>query len=296
MIKTNITSLRDPFVLVEGMTYYLYGSDVSINWREDSNFSCYKNVTGRLDGEWLNIGRIVEFPQEAISNRWAPEVHKYKGGYYLFATYFSDKTKHRGCVIFYSASPEGPFREITNGQITPKEWDAIDGTLYVDETGQPWLVFVREWISTEDKVGRMAIARLSDDLTHLVSEPVEIFRADSPQWAVGNITDGCFMYKTSDGQLLMLWSNFNKDGYCVAIARSNNGKIDGEWLMDETLLFSKEICGDADGGHGMIFKDFQGDLYLAIHSPNWAKEQVKERVVFIPIVEEKGSLRCVISH
>ena len=60
----------------------------------------------------------------------------------------------------------------------------------------------------------------------------------------------------------MLWSNFNKDGYWVAIVRSKNGKVDGEWVHDEKLLFSKEISGQYDGGHGMIFTPVDGQMYL----------------------------------
>ena len=103
-----------------------------------------------------------------------PFVLAENGVYYMFASYYSSKTNHRGCAILKSKSPEGPFNELTNGHITPSDWDAIDGTLYVDEDNQPWMVFVREWTSTEDKIGRMAAARLSEDLTHFISEPIEL--------------------------------------------------------------------------------------------------------------------------
>lgn len=182
--------------------------------------------------------------------------------------------------------------EISNGHITPPEWDAIDGTLYIDEEGQPWMVFVHEWISTDDNVGRMAVAKLSADLTKLVSEPKEIFRADTPAWAKDRVTDGCFLHHVN-GKLIMIWSNFDKDGYCVGVAKSKNGKIDGEWIQEETLLYSKEIGGQ-DGGHGMLFKDLNGQTYLTLHSPNTATNEVKEHVVFIPVVEENDSLKCIV--
>ena len=189
-----------------------------------------------------------------------------------------------------SDSPEGPFIEITNGHITPLEWDCIDGTFYVDEENQPWMIFVHEWVSTDDNVGRMAAAKLSDDLTYFISEPIELFRADEPEWAKHGVTDGCFMYKTEDNQLLMLWSNFDKNGYCVAIARSENGKIDGEWVHDKKQLFSKETYGRYDGGHGMIFTDIDGQMYLSIHSPNSPVDDRLEKPIFIPVFEESGAI------
>ena len=294
IIKTGIKSLRDPFVLVTDEAYYLYGSEVSGGWVQ-CGYACFKNTGELSSGGWKKVEPgIYERPKNALKNFWAPEVHKYKGKYYLFGTYFSAKTNHRGCTIMKSSSPEGPFVEITNDHVTPEGWDAIDGTLYVDESGLPWLVFVHEWTCTEDKIGRMAAARLSEDLTHLISEPKELFRANDPSWTDGGTTDGPFMYKTKDGQLLMLWSNFAEKEYCVGIARSKNGKVDGEWKHDEKLLFSKEITGNDDGGHGMIFTDREGKMYLSVHSPNRPTDAVKEEVIFIPVKEENGTLVCVI--
>lgn len=292
MIKTGVKKLRDPFILLDNDVYYMYGSDVcGDDWEDGVTWGCYKNTSGRLDGEWIKTKKnVVQNPPLAVKNRWAPEVHKYKGSYYMFTTYFSSKTNHRGCTVLKSEFPEGPFSEITNGTVTPEDWDAIDGTFYVDEDGNPWMIFVHEWTSTDDGVGRMAAAKLSDDLTHFVSEPIELFRADAPKWANKNkVTDGCFMYKSKDGKLMMIWSNFteaNLEGYCVGIAYSKNGKVDGEWEQDEKLLFSKGMFGENDGGHGMIFKGIDGDMYLSIHSPNHGEEEA----VILPIIEKDGRL------
>ena len=281
-IITSVPVLRDPCVLVVGDTYYMYGT----------GWVCYKNTDGRLDGSWSFLGRVVNTPADDCGEcEWAPEVHAYRGSYYMFTTYKSKTTGHRGCTILRSESPEGPFREITNGHFTPKDWDAIDATFYVDENGQPWTVFVHEWTCTDDHVGRMCAARLSDDLTGLVSEPVELFRADAPVWAKAGVTDGCWMYRCEDGQLLMIWSNFNADGYCVGIARSDNGRVDGNWSQDEELLYSKALDGRYDGGHGMIFTDRDGRKYLSIHSPNAPAEgRPHETPILVPVKEQDGKL------
>ncbi len=49
---------------------------------------------------------------------------------------------------------------------------------------------------------------------------------------------------------------------------SPSGEVTGPWEQLEERLFSKEILGDYDGGHGMIFSDYDGKLWLALHSPN----------------------------
>ncbi len=280
MIVSSIGYLRDPCIILEDGVYYAYGT----RWK------CFRNTSGRLDGAWEFLGVVVDIPEDAADNYWAPEVHKYNGEYYMFTTYKSQATGHRGCVIMKSSTPEGPFKMITDGHITPKDWDAIDGTFYVDEEGQPWMVFVHEWTSMADGVGRMAAAKLSDDLTTFISEPIELFKATDPSWAVGKITDGCWMYKCATGELLMLWSNSDAYGYCVGVARSDNGRIDGNWTQDDELLYSKSMTGEFDGGHGMIFVSNRGQMYLSIHSPNSSSAGREETPVFIEIKEENGKL------
>lgn len=285
MIESDIKKLRDPFILVEDDAYYAYGTD----------WVCYKNTSGDLHGPWVKLeGELVKRPRDCVKDTWAPEVHKYGGSYYMFTTYFSSKTNHRGCSIFRSASPEGPFVEITAGHATPHSWDSIDATLYIDGDGHPWMVFVHEWTCTDDGIGRMATARLSSTLTHLITKPVELFRADDPAWTDRCVTDGCFMYKTAEGKLLMLWSNFSNEGdYCVAIAESDNGHVDGTWSHQERLLYSKELSGRYEGGHGMIFTDRDGQKYLSIHAPNHPIGDREEKPIFIPVKEENGTLVCL---
>ena len=57
-------------------------------------------------------------------------------------------------------------------------------------------------------------------------------------------------------------------------------EIDGNW-SHEDLLFEK------DGGHGMIFDDYNGVKHLILHSPN---ENPLERPVLFNIKEENGKL------
>lgn len=275
-IISSIPRLRDPFVLVEDGKYYVYGT----------GWVCYKGSA--LDGEFEPLGVVASIPEDCETDQWAPEVHKYKGSFYMFTTYRSKKTAHRGCTIMKSESPEGPFIEITDGHFTPKAWDSIDATFYVDEKGQPWSIFVHEWTCTEDRIGRMCAVKLSDDLTRAISEPIELFRADSPSWTSSNVTDGCFMHRFADGELIMLWSNFTPNlGYAVGIARSDNKRPDGKWSHDPELLFSRKLDGKYDGGHGMLFTANDGQLYLSIHSPNQPEDgRPNETPVFVPVREE----------
>ena len=283
MIISSIARLRDPFVLLHDGYYYVFGT----------GWVAYRGKT--LDGEFESLGRVVtEIPDDDGECEWAPEVHYHDGKFYMFTTYKSKITRKRGCTIFCADKPEGPYKPHSDGFFTPKEWDSIDATFYVDENGDPWSVFVHEWTSTDDGIGRMCSVRLTDDLRSAIGEPKELFRADDPSWTNSRVTDGCFMHRCENGELLMIWSNFCDKGYCVGIARSDNGKPDGNFSQDDKLLFTRDDSirlggGNCDGGHGMLFRDKNGELWLSIHSPN---DRVKreETPVFIRVNEHDGEL------
>ncbi len=80
----------------------------------------------------------------------------------------------------------------------------------------------------------------------------------------------------------MLWSSFGRKGYAVGIAESKSGKLGGPWFQHEDLLFAE------DGGHGMVFKDFEGRLMLVFHQPNRGS---KERAKFFEIEDTGDTLK-----
>ncbi|MBR7033938.1 MAG: S-layer homology domain-containing protein [Clostridia bacterium] len=278
--ESDIPQLRDPFVLEEDGVYYVYGT----GWR------MYKNTSGDLAGPWEGPYDVVEVPADCKGDKWAPEVHKYNGKYYMFTTYRSRTTDNRGCAIFRANSPEGPFKLWSDGHVTPADWYSIDGTLYIDPNGDPWMVFVHEHVSTDNKVGRMDAAHLDPELKGFVSEPVELFTAHDPVWTNGTITDGPFMYTCEDGSLLMIWSNYDVFGYCVAIAKSESGDVTGPWAQIEDRLYSYGMFGTWEGGHGMIFRALDGNMYLSYHSPNDKTADRGSVPCFMRIREENGLL------
>ncbi len=264
--------IRDPFILADGDTYYLYGSRGDEAWGVCTGLDVYKSKDLK---EWSDPIEAFTKPDNFWSdkNYWAPEVYKYKGEYYMFVSFISD-SRQRGTQILKSLSPEGPFLPHSDGPVTPAEWGCLDGTLYI-ENDTPYMVFCHEWVQVND--GEMCAIQLSDDLKTSVGEPFLLFKASqlpgvtpppTPPSKIRTAYDNCFvtdgpcLYKTANGRLLMLWSSFSNEGYCEAISYSDNGSIKGNWYHDERMLFKK------DGGHGMAFHDLDGNLRFTLHSPN----------------------------
>ena len=268
--------IRDPFVVVENGLYYLFGSTDPDIWQAPGQgFQAYRSVDlVHFEGPFDAFVPPANFWGE--KNFWAPEVHRYNGRYYMLATFWGRGT--RGCQILSSDTILGPYREHSEGTITPADWLSLDATLYV-EKGQPYAVFCHEWIQVGD--GEMAVVPLSHDLKRATEKPQILFTATEAPWVTklsdwgkeGYITDGPFLYTTSEGVLLMLWSSYREGRYAIGYARSSGG-IRGPWTQCPQPLF------EADGGHGMIFRTLEGELKLAIHSPN---DSPRERAQFLSL-------------
>lgn len=286
--------MRDPFILTDWRSncYYLYGTTDKDPWKaEGVSFEAYRSTDlVHWEGPFTIFTPPLGF--WGTHNFWAPEVHFHNDAYYLFASFKSVENR-RGTHILVSSSPLGPFAPVSPKPATPAAWECLDGTFFLDEEGQPWMVFCHEWVQTND--GEIAAQRLSADLCRPVGEPELLFKASSAVWPKklarrdgsgiidARVTDGPFMHRTKDGTLLMLWSTVSETGYAMGYATSSSGRLQGPWLQQEKPLIQ------CDGGHGMIFRSFEGVLYLTYHSPN---KTPNERPFFVALEERDGGLVC----
>ncbi|MCP5115749.1 MAG: family 43 glycosylhydrolase [bacterium] len=293
--------IRDPFVVVDraASTYYLY-AQMGNRLNNPSHQKGVEVYTSKDLKTWRGPKPVFVVPDDfwAPEMVWAPEVHAYQGRYYLFVTFSGKKLRPqegrpdlqvRGSQVLVADSPEGPFQPFANGPHTPRDWMALDGTLWTED-GVPWMIFCHEWVQIED--GTMELVRLADDLSKPVGDPVTLFKATEAPWVRsltdtggrhhGYVTDGAFLYRTKGGKLLMIWSSFGDQNYAVGLAVSESGKVRGPWKQLPEPLFQK------DGGHGMIFRTLDDKLMLVLHQPNSGR---LERARFFELEDTGTSLR-----
>ncbi len=279
--------IRDPFVLADEttQTYFMYAQmDNRLDRRGPETRGPEKGVevyTSKDLRQWHGPRSVFVIPDGFWGDQmvWAPEVHRYNDKYYLFVTFTSRETlppipgrptlNKRGTQVLVADSPQGPFQPFHNRSHTPSDWMALDGTLCVED-GVPWMIFCHEWVQIVD--GTMELVRLKDDLSDVDGAAETLFHATDAAWVRGIgepgtarhgfVTDGPFLYRTKAGKLLMIWSSFGTQRYAVGWAVSQSGKIAGPWTQMAEPLFA------ADGGHGMIFRTFAGQLMLTLHQPN----------------------------
>ena len=284
MLKRTDINIRDPFVLPWEGKYYLYGTRGSTAFNKLA-YGIDVFVSDDLEN-WDGPHEVFRKTDDFWADHcfWAPEVHVYGGRFIMLAT-FAVGEGRMGTSSLCADSPMGPFKSMQPGTLTPEKWMCLDGTLYVSPSGEPYLVFCHEWTQIGD--GEVCAVRLNADLSAAEGEPVTLFRARDGAPNIKPIREGCwvtdgpFMLRTADGRLHMLWSSFGEGGYVQALAHSDNDDVTGHWTVDDRLLF------DHDGGHGMIFRTFDGRTMLTLHSPNRGGE---ERPVFIGIGYENGRL------
>ena len=175
--------------------------------------------------DWSAMTQVLRVPDSyGCSAVWAPEMHVYKGAYYIFGT-ICTKLCPTNCVrpmaekgwqpkgnylhkrlstyIFKSDRPEGPFKVWSDGPIPPRDWATLDGTFF-EEDGKPYMVFCHEWTQMRD--GTMDAVELTPDLTRAAGRPVTLFRAsdlwkeDAAKFPTRTyVTDGPFLYRSKTG-------------------------------------------------------------------------------------------------
>ena len=96
IMKLKDLHVRDPFILpFEGKYYFLF-SPGKYAWEGKDGF--YVTVSEDLE-EWSEPKKVFTPPEGFWSNNnfWAPEMHYYKGEFYIFAS-FGAKVGHNRAV------------------------------------------------------------------------------------------------------------------------------------------------------------------------------------------------------
>lgn len=271
-VKLSDIRWRDMCILPDPSTstYYIvgpggrgvrsYSSKDLINWEGP------KMIYSAPPDVWGNI---------PIISIWAPEMHLYRGKYYLFLTFdtrnkFSEQWRNwlprvtRGSQILKGDSPEGPFQPFYNHSTLPADMMTLDGTLWVED-GIPYMVYCHEWVQVTN--GAVGYVQLRDDLSDTAGVPKNLFRGSEAPWGKiseqygCHVTDGPYLYTGKTGKLYMIWTSGGNKGNALGIAISDSGKLAGPWRQQAEPVYNE------NGGHGMLFKTFDGKLMMILHSP-----------------------------
>ena len=262
--------LSDPCILPDRatMTYYMTGTGGKLWKSKDLRYWDGPYTVAETDpASWMG-------PEPMI---WAAELHPYKGKYYYFATFTNPEVKigtfrgneieRRACHVLVSDKAEGPYRPMEDKTYLPAEKPTLDGTLWVDTDGKPYMVYCYEWLQTWD--GTIEKIELKPDLSGSMGEGQLLFRASDSPWSrevidgdtvASKVTDGPYLFRTQTGRLGMIWTSWIYDVYTQGVAYSESGTLDGPWVQEEQPIPPPNF------GHGMLFRTFDGQLLMSVHS------------------------------
>lgn len=263
--------LSDPAILADKVTkmYYMTGTGGKLWKSKDLKlWTGPFHVTKTDPNSWMG-------PKPMI---WAAELHQYKNKYYYFATFTNRDVKidtvdgnvieRRASHILVSDKPDGPYVPMKDDIYLPADKPTLDGTFWVDTDGKPYMVYCYEWLQNGN--GTMEKIELKPDLSGSVGNGKLLFKASDSPWskekdADGNekphkVTDGPYLFKTGTGRLGMIWTSWQYDVYVQGVAYSESGTLDGPWIQE------KDIITPPNFGHGMLFKTFDGQTLMSVHS------------------------------
>lgn len=263
--------LSDPAILADKKTrmYYMTGTRGRLWKSKDLKYWEGPYEVAQPDPDsWMG-------PKPMI---WAAELHAFEDKYYYFATFTNRDVKidtvdgniidRRASHVLVSDQPDGPYIPMEDPTYLPSDMPTLDGTLWVDTDGKPYMIYCYEWLQNLN--GTIEKIELKPDLSGSVGEGELLFRASDSPWSLGKdkdgndkphkVTDGPFLFRTGTGRLGMIWTSWRHDVYVQGVAYSGSGALDGPWTHEDDIITPPNF------GHGMLFKSFEGKDLMAVHS------------------------------
>ena len=262
MIRTNITGIGDPFILLYGDTYYMYATSAK------DGFKCF--TAKNLDDEWKDEGYCYKDSTWAENCFWAPEVYFYNNKFYMLYTARQKSNHSLRTALAVSNSPLGPFKDIKDGPLFDYGFATIDATFFFDDD-KNYLYFVRDCSEyIVDGVHTSAIYGVEIDktLTKILTEPVLISYPDNPwertidpKWCWN---EGPALLKHNNKYYLNFSVNcYDNRNYCVGCSESSN-PLGPFKKYEKPILVYKE--NDFSGpGHNNFFRSKEGKLLTSFH-------------------------------
>lgn len=281
--------MGDPFVLRHDSTYYLYGTNAPgrgfITW------------TSRDLVHWDSLGFAYERTDSSYgqSNFWAPEVFYYPPHerFYLVYTTKHDKESPLNICLAQSERPEGPFKDLYTPWIDIEGWGRIDGHVFVDEDGTPFLYFDKVGVvgkpwekpSTGYLYGLLYAVQLHPDLSSAVGEPVLCVQADqdweNPQSMHSRCNEGAYVLK-HQGQYYLTYSanHYADPAYGIGYATASHPL--GPWTKnpDNPLMATDSLRQFSGPGHNSFTTSPNGgELFMVYHAhADWQHPSGKRTV------------------
>jgi len=271
--------LADPFILLDGDTYYAYGTHavdgIEVYTSNDLETWTFKGLAldkkNTTSSQWF----------------WAPEVYKRGDTYYM---YYSAE-EH--LFVATSNSPTGPFVQHGGYMLESLIGDekCIDSTVYTDEEGNMYLFFVR---FTDGNV--IWSCPLSDDglspadgatLRRVLSATIPWERQQA------KVTEGPFVVR-HDGKFYLTYSANDYQSIWYGIGYATSSDIMRGWRKYSGNPIIQNVDGLFGTGHHSFFTDKEGRMRIVFHAHH-GSNSVHPRRMYIGTMTFDGDVLTMTS-
>ncbi|WP_418892934.1 glycoside hydrolase family 43 protein [Limibacterium fermenti] len=278
--------LADPTIFLYNDTYYLYGTggDKGFLVYSSTDLQEWKGPAGVREGYALKSGETF-----GTDWFWAPQVFKYKNSLYM--AYAANEQ----IAIANSDSPLGPFTQSSPFRKISGTTTQIDPYLFIDDSGKPYLYYVRFEVNKPYKI---YVAELESDLSDIKTDPLLCVEAESG-WEKANpnqsVTEGPTVIKHQNLYYLFYSANyFGNIHYSVGYATSASPT--GPWTKyGGNPIIDRLKIGYNGSGHGDLFRDKNGNYKYVfhVHASNSEIHPRKTAIVDIDFVDSESGIQIV---
>ncbi|MBO7119374.1 MAG: family 43 glycosylhydrolase [Bacteroidaceae bacterium] len=265
--------LADPYILLDGDTYYAYGTN------DANGIRCYTSNDLRVwkyEGLALNKSNTTE-----TQWFWAPEV------YHIGDKYIMYYSANEHLYAATSSSPKGPFVQVGTYQMNSLISDekCIDSHVFIDTDSTAYIFFVR--FTDGNCIWQ---AKLSDDFITPVAGTLRKCFAASQSWELkmGRVNEGPNVIKNGNRYFLTYSGNdYRSQDYAVGYAYTNN-ITSGTWTKFTSNPILRRWDDLVGTGHHSLFYDKDGALRIVFHAHN-STESVQSRLMYIGTMEFRNN-------
>ena len=271
--------LADPYILLDGDTYYAYGTN------DANGIRCYSSNDLRT---WTYEGLALHKDNTTETQWfWAPEVYHIRGKYIMY--YSANEHLYAATA----SSPKGPFVQEGSYQmgsvLSTVDEKCIDSHVFINVNAQgdstAYIFFVR--FTDGNCIWQ---AKLDNDFITPVTGTLRKCFAATQEWELkqGKVNEGPNVIKNGSRYYLTYSGNdYRSQDYAVGYAYTNNIAT-GTWTKYASNPILRRWDDLVGTGHHSLFYDKEGILRIVFHAHH-SSESVQPRRMYIGTMQFRAN-------
>ena len=281
MLSGNTRPVRDPSIMRQGSTYYIFSTDPMGQYANNLPIRCSQDRVN-----WTACGHVFDQPPAWVTKRvpgmqglWAPDISYFNGLYHVYyaGSTLGSQASVIGLVTNTTLDPADPaYAWVDQGEVlessSADDFNAIDPNILVDADGRVWLNYGSYWTGIKQHEIDASTGHLSS------TNPVRYDLAERPYTPIDPIEGSSLVARNGYYYLFVSMDyccnpSYLTDNYKEAVGRATSPHgpfvdMSGTPMLSGggTVLLASTPQWIAPGG-GTVYMDRQsGAATLVFHA------------------------------